>query len=320
MEGSKSITRRVQRLVRRLPDRVSGPLIRNGLHFDPEKTDDICFKIAESREELEAAYRLVHDVYVREGYSDPHDSGLRVNLRYALPTTTTFIGTHEGRVVITMTILGDSPLGLPMDMIFSSELYELRCQGRYIAEVGAFASHPDFRGRSQAVAFNTNKIMWTYATRSLQVDDLVIAVNPKHERIYKHLILFETISTDVKSSHYVKDAPAIAMRLNLRTVVNRWKKHYGGRPPHKNLLHFFFAEDPKHISLPNIDEPYNVWDEEMFSYFFEHMTDPRREGHGSLLDLYRMLYTLDGGQTAYGESTVTPFSFDPKGRQQVVHG
>ncbi len=292
MEGSKTFARRLQKLVRRLPDPVSGRLIRNALRVDRSRAVDIHFKVADTREELEAAYRLVHDVYVEEGYADPHESGIRVNLRYALPTTATFVGIHEGRVVMTMTLIGDSPLGVPMDMIFSQELYQLRCQGRYIAEVGAFASHPDFRRRAQAVAFYTNKIMWTYAVRNLNVDDLVIAINPKHVWIYKHLILFEQLSRDVKRYHYVKDAPAVAMRLDLRTSVERWDRAYGRRPLERNLGKFFLTDDPQLIILPETHEPYNVWDEKMFSYFFEQRTDPRREGHGSLLDLYRILYTL----------------------------
>jgi hypothetical protein len=291
MEGSRSIARRVQRLVRGLPDPIAGRLIRNGLWIDKNKLGDIRFRIADTREELEACYRLVHDVYVQEGYADPDPSGIRVNLRYALPTTTTFIGHAGRRIAMTMTLIGDSPLGLPMDMIFSRELYDLRKQGRYIAEVGAFASHPDFRRRQQAVGFYTNKIMWTYAIRNLGVDDLVIAINPKHEWIYKHLLLFERIGS-LRLYNYVNDAPAIAMRLDLRTVVDRWTRLYEGRPLEKNLLEFFLCDEPDVIQLPDTGEPYNIWDEELFSYFFEQRTDPRRDGHGSLLDLYRMMYSL----------------------------
>jgi hypothetical protein len=294
MEGSKTLTRRIQKLLRALPDPISGRLIRRALSIDPSRVEDVRFKIADTKEELEQAYELVHDVYVQEGYADPHTSGIRVNLRYALPTTTTFVGKADGRVVITMTIIGDSPLGLPMDMIFSQELYGLRSADRYIAEVGAFASHPDFRRRQQVAAFYTNKIMWTYAVRHLGVDDLVIAINPKHEWIYKHLLLFEKIG-GLRAYNYVKDAPAIAMRLDLQTVVERWRRWFAGRPPEKNILHFFLTEDPGRVELPEIEEPYNVWNEEMFSYFFEQKTDPRREGASSLLDLYRMLYTLPDG-------------------------
>jgi hypothetical protein len=253
------------------------------------------FKVAETRDELEAAYRLVHDIYVQEGYADAHPSRMRVNLRYALPTTTTFVGIHQGRVVITMTLIGDSPLGLPMDAIFSRELYRLRKEDRFLAEVSALASDPAYRKGTQALALYSNKIMWLYAIHNLKVDDLVIAVNPKHRWVYQTLILFEPISSGVKSYHYVKDAPAVAMRLDLRTIFERMGRAYRGLPPGTNLFHFFTGEDSPQISLPPSGAPYNVWTEELFSYFFEQQTDQRREGHGTLLDLYRTLYSLPHG-------------------------
>jgi hypothetical protein len=250
------------------------------------------FKVADTREELDAAYRLVHDVYVKEGYSDRHESGMRVNLRYALPTTATVVGKLGEQVVITLTVIGDSPFGLPMDMIFSEELYRLRCRGRYIAEVGALASHPDFRRRQQAVALFADKAIVRYAIRNLGADDMVIAVNPKHEWVYKHLLLFETISRNVKEYHYVNDAPAIAMRLDLNACVERWCRAYAGRPAERNFHEFYVEENASQLDLPAKDEAHDVWDEELFSYFFRHKADPRREGHGSLMDLYRILYSL----------------------------
>ncbi len=286
------LARRIQKLLRVLPAAVSGPLIRRNCRIEPNRVEGMVFKVAETREELEASYRLVHDVYVQEGYADAHPSGMRVNLRYALPTTTTFVGIHEGKVVITMTLIGDSPLGLPMDAIFSRELYRLRKEGRFLAEVSALASDPSYRRGTQALTLFSNKIMWLYAIRCLKVDDLVIAINPKHRWVYETLILFEPISTGVKSYHYVKDAPAIAMRLDLRTIIERMGRAYRGLPPGTNLFHFFVNEDSSQIRLPAAGKPYNVWNEDLFSYFFEQQTDLRREGHGTLLDLYRILFSL----------------------------
>jgi hypothetical protein len=286
------LARRIQKLMRILPSAVSGPLIRRNCRIESRHVEGMVFKIAETREELEAAYRLVHDVYVQEGYSDRTGSGMRVNLRYALPTTTTFIGVHEGKVVITMTLVGDSPLGVPMDAIFSRELYRLRTQRRFVAEVSALASDPSYRKGTQALALFSNKIMWLYAIRSLGADDLVIAIHPKHRWVYETLILFEPISSGVKSYHYVKDAPAIAMRLDLRTIEDRLERAYRGLPPGVNLFHFFVEEESPQIQLPDTTEPYNVWDEELFSYFFERQADERREAHGTLMNLYRVLYSL----------------------------
>lgn len=290
-------------MMRRLPAPISGPLIRKKLIVDRGKAEGVVFKVAESREELEAAFRLVHEVYLREGYTDPHESGLRVNLRYALPTTATIIGLHEGEVVITLTVIGDSPLGLPMDMIFSEELYGLRREGRYLAEIGALASHPGFRKRQQALALYADKASLLYAMRHLGADDAVIAINPKHEWVYRHLVLFDTISA-VKLYHYVNDAPALAMRLDLRSSIANWSEAYEGRPPDRNFHDFFVVEDPDHIQLPEAGETYTVWDEDLFSYFFEYKTDPRREGHGSLLDLYRVMFDLPAARSDLREHSV----------------
>lgn len=305
------LARRIQKLLRVLPSAVSGPLIRRRCRIESQHVEGMVFKIAETRDELEAAYRLVHDVYVQEGYSDTEASGMRINLRYALPTTTTFIGIHQGKVVITMTLVGDSPLGVPMDAIFSRELYRLRTQGRFIAEVSALASDPSYRRGTQALALFSNKIMWLYAIRNLKVDDLVIAVNPKHRWVYQTLILFEPISSGVKSYHYVKDAPAVAMRLDLRTVKARLERAYRGLPPGVNLHHFFVNEQSPQIELPDNDEPYNVWDEELFSYFFEQQTGKTRPDHGTLMNLHRVLYSLPQaeGQTPELPLTVVGESF-----------
>jgi hypothetical protein len=282
-------------MVRDLPDPISGPLIRKGLVIKPSWVEGVLFKVADTREELEAAYRLVHDVYVEEGYEDVRKPGVRVNLRYALPTTATLIGKVGDQVVITMTIMLDSPLGLPMDMIFSRELFKLRCEGRRLAEIGALASHPDFRRRQQAVALFADKAITKYAIDCLKADDLVIAINPKHEWVYKHLLLFETISSDVKEYKYVNSAPAVAMRLDLKTCHERWSRAYRGRPEECNFHSFFERPDPVHIQIPEDQVPPLIWDEEMFSYFFAQENDPRREGCGSLEDLYRALDALPGG-------------------------
>jgi hypothetical protein len=293
--GSALIARQFKKLLRDLPDPISGPLIRKGLVIDPSWADDVVFKVADTREELEAAYRLVHDVYVEEGYEDLRKPGVRVNLRYALPTTATIVGKIGDQVVITLTIIADSPLGLPMDMIFSRELFPLRRDGRWIAEIGALASHPDFRRRQQTMALFADKAIMKYAINCLKVDDVVIAINPKHVWVYKHLLCFENLSKDVKEYRYVNDAPAVAMRLDAKNCQELWRLAYQGRPAERNFSSFYEADDPDHIELTYEQTLHSVWDEEMFSYFFEHEDDPRREGCGSLEDLYRALRALPGG-------------------------
>ena len=79
---------------------------------------NLVFKIAEKKEEFETAFRFLHDVYVASGLMKPDPSGIRLNAYHALPTTRTLLALWDGRIVGTVSIICDNPLGLPMDRIF----------------------------------------------------------------------------------------------------------------------------------------------------------------------------------------------------------
>ncbi len=64
-------------------------LYRSFVDCDPKPDRRLVLKIAETKEELEACFKLLHDAYVGSGFMVPHPSGMRVNIYHALPTTTT---------------------------------------------------------------------------------------------------------------------------------------------------------------------------------------------------------------------------------------
>jgi hypothetical protein len=59
-------------------------------------------KIAETVDELEACFALLHDAYVSSGFMQPDPSGMRVTMYHALPTTTTLCAKFAGQVVGTL--------------------------------------------------------------------------------------------------------------------------------------------------------------------------------------------------------------------------
>ena len=95
--------------------------------------DGLDFGLATDRHTLEQAFRLQHDQYVAHGYMDAHPSGWRLSLHNALSATHVFVARCGGRVVGTMTLIADSPLGLPMDEIYTDELRTLRKKSRRMA-------------------------------------------------------------------------------------------------------------------------------------------------------------------------------------------
>jgi len=259
-------------ILKKMPLFFRNPIIRNNLRLDESKIENVIFKVADNKEELEQAYKLVHDVYLNEDYTDDNSVGLRIKLINALPNTTTFIGKIGNQVIITMTLFEDSNLKLPMDELYNDELNQLRNQGRKIMEVGGLASHPDHRKNNQMLPTALVKIMLTYSMKYLKIDDQVIMVNPKHVWVYESLFLFEKIGM-VKYYQNVKNNPAVPLKLDLRTCSEKAKKIYQHKPFKKNLYYFLFQMNGSFIKLPKVKRPLYIWTPEMLSYFFEYKTN-----------------------------------------------
>src|SRR5215472_9347224 len=79
--------------------------------------------VAVGATETAAALRLAHDVYVREGYMEPHPLGMRILLPYhALKTTMVLVARRRGEIVGTLSLVFDSPVGLPLDELYPAAL------------------------------------------------------------------------------------------------------------------------------------------------------------------------------------------------------
>lgn len=87
-------------LFERLPKPIRFHYLRKMIQvpFD-EPPKNLEFKIAETREELEQAYQILHDTYVENKFQTPHPSGMRIIKYFALPTTTTLSAKWEGVVI-----------------------------------------------------------------------------------------------------------------------------------------------------------------------------------------------------------------------------
>lgn len=255
-----------------LPSFLIGSFVRQKVRVREHQVNDITFKIASTRDELEQAYRLLQRVYVQEGYADNNDTELRFGVHNAAPQTTTFVGKQGDRVVITMTLFVDSILGLPMESLYEKELNKLRAQGHSLGEVGGLASDPDYRDRSQLLPFLITKIMFTYAEQYLGLDKLVVTVNPKHQLFYQKIIMFRRLGKNKDYGH-VKGHPAVPLCLNVKKANKKYRKTYAKMPPEKNLHDFFFVRQSPSILLPKKKSPLAIWNADLFRYFFVEQTN-----------------------------------------------
>lgn len=222
---------------------------RSFVDCEPKPDQRLVLKIAQTKEELEACFRLLHDAYVGSGFMRPDPSGMRINIYHALPTTTTLCAKFDGEVVGTLSLIRESVFGFPLQSIF--DLHEIRESKGRIAEASALAVHPKFRNTGGTILFPLMKFMYEYCTTFFDTRHLVIAVNPNRIEMYESLLFFERL-TESRVEHYdfANGAPAVGASLDLHLAPGIFKRVYGKKPRRKNLYLYFLR-----TKLPNIRMP-----------------------------------------------------------------
>ncbi|QID17679.1 hypothetical protein G3580_08505 [Nitrogeniibacter mangrovi] len=245
------ITRTALRpLFDRLPVRWRFRAYSRALRCDTRLPDSIVFKLAETRDELEACFRLLHDAYVDAGFMEPDPSGLRATVYHALPTTSTLLCRQGERVVGTVSLIRESAMGFPMQRIF--DLADIRKTGGNVAEVSALAIDRRFRSASGRILLPLLKFMYEYATRQFDTRHLVIAVNPRHIGFYEAIMCFRRLRQHTVAHYdFVNGAPAVGAHIDLHTALSAFRRRYNDMPPEKNLYRYFSSND-----LPNTIWPH----------------------------------------------------------------
>ena len=256
------------------PRSVRFAIFRSFVDCDPAPDKRLVLKIAETQEELEECFKLLHDAYVSSGFMKPAPSGLRATIYHALPTTTTLCAKFDGEVVGTLSLIRESVFGFPLQAIF--DLKEIRARGGKIAEVSALAVHPDFRKTGGAILFPLMKFMYEYCTTFFDTRHLVIAVHPARIEMYESLLFFNRLTeNEVANYDFANGAPAVGASLDLRTAPRKYKKTYGDKKPRKNLYAYFTKLKLPNTRLPNrryytTNDP--VMTSELLDYFFNQRT------------------------------------------------
>lgn len=170
-----------------------------------------CVQRACSAEDLASAYRLVHEVFVAQGFMKPEPAEMRMRIYETLTDTATFIAKHNGSVVAVLSIVGDTPaLGLPSDSAFKAELDERRAAGFRLFEITNQAVAEEYRRSAIAT-----ELMRCAVAHALHVgyDCGIATVSPSHRGFYS-MIGFEEIGSERSYSEKVYD-PVIALSMDL---------------------------------------------------------------------------------------------------------
>lgn len=166
-------------------------------------------KASDSRREREEALRLVHRVYRQHGLADGNEAGLRVMRQHLCDDSSIFVVREFGRVVFTVTLVGDSEYGMPLESLFGDEVDSMRKQGIRLAEVSCLAhdsSITNSRARFSTLVQGISLLI--QAARLRGVDRLLLAVHPRHAKVYERLFGC-VMCSQTKTYEAVRGNPAI---------------------------------------------------------------------------------------------------------------
>ena len=277
-----------------LPQKSRHNVYRSFVDCDSSPNKRLVLKIAETKEELEACFKLLHDAYVSSGFMTPDPSGMRVTIYHALPTTTTLCAKFDDQVVGTLSLIRESAIGFPLQRIF--DLTGVREKEGNIAEVSALAVHPRYRRTGGTILFPLMKFMYEYCTTFFDTRHLVIAVNPRHIEMYESLLFFKRLTANVVENYdFVNGAPAVGATLDLKHAPETLRKAYAGKSQSRNLHHYFIE-----TKLPNIQIPHRrffttndpVLTPDLIDYFFNKKTTVFAELSDRKKALLHLIYDL----------------------------
>jgi ribosomal protein S18 acetylase RimI-like enzyme len=194
-----------------------------------------------SLEDLRAAYRLVHEVYVSTGFIHPDPSGMRLRVFETSPDTATFVAKVDGCVVGVLSVVGDSPdLGLPSDSAFKGELDVLRSEGFRLCELTNQAVLGAYR--KTAVATELMRCAIAHSIKA-GFHQSIAAVSPSHDGFYE-MVGFRRFGSERSYSEEIYD-PVIGMTMDL----THFRRAFSGFTLTEQFLRDFTVESNPYLSL-----------------------------------------------------------------------
>ncbi len=191
---------------------------------------DFEFRPVQTMEELKVASHLVYEEYLKRKLQAPQQTQSRFVLQQLLPNNHTFIVVYKRRYVLaTLTLIQDSPLGVPMDKNYKAQLDVLRKQKGQIAEASLLAfdrslsSKTFSRSKRMLILINFFKVIFDYVRTKTDIAEIVACYHPRHDTLYNFL-QFQPLG-GLTDYAIAGNNPAIARHFNFRETEAQAQTH-----------------------------------------------------------------------------------------------
>ncbi|MFH1022709.1 MAG: hypothetical protein V1809_04915, partial [Planctomycetota bacterium] len=201
------------------------------------------YRIAETPEDIEGAVRLVYRNYREIGSCGLNHFEIHFYLHDVLPQTRTLVAAEEGRIVATLTLVFDSPLGVPSGKLYPAEVESLRSAGRRPAEISKLAVQRELGARGLSVLKGLFRLAWLLAAPVRGMTDIIILIEPRHDAFYRRSLLFERIG-EQKPDPDAAGVSSLLLRLDLETARDRYRAEFGESPSPHNA-YWYGCLDPE---------------------------------------------------------------------------
>lgn len=212
----------------------------------------IVIRVARNNDEILQANELISETYIREGFWQRGDDHAVTDKWLNTPHRTVMlvIDKQNGNEIIgTLSIIKDSPDGLPADSFQPDMMNQFRALGEILAQVTSLAFKKNQSQQQKLILF-----LFKYALQFVlyytHIERLISLCNPKHARFYNMALGFQMLGEPV----YYPYAKAIGQLSTLHLV----KAHQEftssfqiDSPNNNNFYHFLLVSEERELEFPD---------------------------------------------------------------------
>ena len=218
------------------------------------------FHIASTLGHVLEAWRVLYEAYLRAGYISPNVHQLHTVPEAVGPHALVLLGRSHGHVISTISAIGDSPAGLPLDKAYPEELAAMRRQGGRLLEIGLFGDRRDIRtaaDRSFTSVFELMRYTFFFGLHT-GVTDFLCGIPPRRAPLYARCFGFRPVG-EVKSYRTVEDNPVVLMHARTDHLLRHPERYravdcFMKNPLAQDAFRDRFHFDPAAVAGSNLAE------------------------------------------------------------------